>query len=728
MPLFSQKIKIRRLLLVAAPLAVLCTLLLPTIASAHAILVSSDPGADARLTTPPRGVRMWFTEDLNPAFSTAAVVNGNNKRVDNRDAHVSPNNTKEMDLTLPPNLPPAVYIVIYRTDSADDGHILRGSFIFTVLNPDGSAPTLSSGANPGANVLGGGNLSSQNTGQLDGPAFFNLLMITLVELGAVFWVGAQLWLNFVLQLSAEKHREERAINEQVQARFERLLSLPTLLVLLLANIGVLIGQALNFTGGDWAQAFSPSLLQALATSGRFGTFWLLREGTIMLATVISLYMLVRKQRPRLVNTLLPLVNLLLGLILFIAITMSSHAASVSANIVTYAIVVDWLHLLAAALWVGGMIYIATSYLPVLKKHTVAESARSLTTVLPYFSPLAIAGVLILAVTGPFNATFHLTSWSQFIDTAYGRALLVKILLVGGLLITSAIHVGLLRPRLKKEHQKYSYVLRRQTAAQSARPAETADVLHSALASQYAAGELLSDHSKGGGSGVGQWGPLRSPSGLGGSKGGGSGVEPSRSPSGLGDSSEVSSQHDESTTGTDRATNLLAQQVKLREKRLGNKTRRLTSVLRWEPLLGVALLVCVGLMNVFGGTLTTSTSAATPQQPGAKQAPFTATVRTTDGKFNVTLNVNPNRFGTNIFTVSVVDNSTGKPATNIGVTLYTTMLDMDMGTESVNLLPDGKGHFSASGDLAMAGSWQIRIQIRTPDATLHETIVKLTTPF
>ncbi len=681
MPLFSQKIKIRRILLVALPLAVLCTLLWPSIASAHAILVSSDPPADARLTTPPRGVRMWFTEDLNPGFSTAVVINGNNKRVDNRDAHVSPNNTKEMDLTLPPNLPPAVYIVIYRTDSAVDGHVLRGSFIFTVDNPDGSVPTLSPGANPGANVLGSGNLTGLYTGQFDGPTLFNLIMITLVELGAVFWMGAQLWLNFVLQLSAERHQEERTINEQVQAHFERRFSLPTLLVLLLANIGVLVGQALNLTGGNWGQAFTPSLLQGLATSGRFGIFWLLREGIVLVAIVVSLFMLVWKRRPQLVNTLLPLLNLLLGSVLFIAITMSSHAAAVSANIVPYAIVLDWLHLLAAA------------------QHTVPDAARSLTRVLPYFSLLAIAGVLIMSVTGPFSATFHLNSWSQFIDTAYGRALLVKILLVGGLLLTSAIHVGLLRPRLKKEYQKYSYALSRQAAAQSS---ETADGERITLAAQYADGELSLDHSKGGGSGVER-------------------REPSRSSSGLGDSPAK-------PTETEHATKLLAQQVKLREKRLADKTRRLTSVLRWEPVLGIAVLVCVGLLNVFAGTLTPFAAAAQQQQPGAKPVPFTATVLTKDGKYAATLTVNPNRFGTNVFTVSVVDKSTGQPATNIGVTLYTTMLDMDMGTSSVNLLPDGKGHFSTRGDLAMAGSWQIRIQIRTPDATLHEAIVKLITPF
>jgi len=93
-----------------------------------------------------------------------------------------------------------------------------------------------------------------------------------------------------------------------------------------------------------------------------------------------------------------------------------------------------------------------------------------------------------------------------------------------------------------------------------------------------------------------------------------------------------------------------------------------------------------------------------------------------------LTLNPNRFGTNVFTVSVVDNNTHAPTTNVGVSLYTTMLDMDMGTDSINLLPDGKGHFSADGDLSMSGHWQVRIQIRTSDNTLHEAKVDFITPF
>ena len=104
------------------------------------------------------------------------------------------------------------------------------------------------------------------------------------------------------------------------------------------------------------------------------------------------------------------------------------------------------------------------------------------------------------------------------------------------------------------------------------------------------------------------------------------------------------------------------------------------------------------------------------------------MRTIDNKFTVKLNVNPDRFGTNIFTVTVINNSTGKPTTDVGVSLYTTMLDMDMGTDSVNLRPDGKGHFSSPGDLSMSGNWQIRIQIRTADNTLHDARVHFFVPF
>jgi copper transport protein len=627
---------LRRNLLIALLCALSLAFIFPSIASAHAILLRSDPAKDAQLNVAPQQVRMWFSEDLNPAFSTAVVVNAQNQQVDLKDAHVSPNDTKEMDVSLKPDLPPSVYIVVYRTDSADDGHILRGSFIFTVKNPDGTLPALNPNIIPGQNVLGGGNSTGLYTGQLDVPTTFSLVMITLAELGAVFWVGAQLWLIFVLQLAPTDDVRLNSINQEVQQRFERRWSVPTLLVLLLANVGVLLGQALIITGGQWGAAFAPQLLTELAGSGRFGTFWTLREIVIAVALVLALFTLLVRRRPRVVDRVLPSINLLLGATLLIAITLSSHAAAVNSSIVVLAVLMDWLHLLAASLWVGGMIYITTTYLPVLTRRSMTERAHSLITLLPYYSPLAIAGVVIMAATGPFSAAIRLSSWEQLFTTAYGRALTVKILLVMALLITSAIHVLLIRPRLRKEYYKYNHALEGITYNQ-------------------------------------------------------------------------------------------AQQVKLREGRLTGLTRRLTTILRWEPLLGVAVIACVGLMNVFAGTLS---PIAVPQQQTTTPAStiFNTTVKTTDNRFTVSLNINPNRFGTNIFSATVVDNKTGKPTTDVGVSIYTTMLDMDMGTDTVNLLPDGKGHFSAPGDLGMGGNWQIRIQVRAPDNTLHETTIKIFTPF
>lgn len=137
------------------------------------------------------------------------------------------------------------------------------------------------------------------------------------------------------------------------------------------------------------------------------------------------------------------------------------------------------------------------------------------------------------------------------------------------------------------------------------------------------------------------------------------------------------------------------------------------------------------MNVFAGTLTPTIAAPTSQQQsGTTTAPFNGTAKTSDGKYSVILNITPNRFGTNVFTVHVTDAQTNQQlnATQAGVTIYTTMLDMAMGTDSLDLQADSKGGFSGSGDLSMGGNWGIQVQVRTLDNTLHEASFKIYAPF
>ena len=97
---FLHRVTTRRNILAAVLLALCLTLFFPAIVSAHAILLRSDPAIDAKLNIAPQQVRMWFSEALNPAFSTAVVVKGDNKRIDNRDAHVSSNVTTQVSYGL----------------------------------------------------------------------------------------------------------------------------------------------------------------------------------------------------------------------------------------------------------------------------------------------------------------------------------------------------------------------------------------------------------------------------------------------------------------------------------------------------------------------------------------------------------------------------------------------------------------------------------------------------
>lgn len=637
------------------PLAFLIFLLFPQIVSAHAILLHSDPDKDAVLLTSPDQIHMWFSEDLNPGFSTAYVVNAANSakyvqnnvktHVDKSNAQVSVTDSKEMDVSLKPNLPSAVYVVLYRTQSADDGHILYGSFVFTVLDANGNLPTFN-GTLPQEGAFSG---SGGSSGQLDGPTLVSLIMNTLVDLGAVFWVGALLWQVFVISELQSEDQEEQAIFQQMEQRFNRRFSALALLLILLGNIGVLVGQALAVTSNQWGQAFAPSLLISLVAHGQFGTFWIIRQIVILLALLLIVITRVVKLPTRWFNASVSWGNFILGLALLISLTLSGHAAATSSNVRVYAVLGDFLHLVAAALWVGGMMYIAVIYLPILKSKPWQQQTASLLTTLPRYSPWAILGVVLMGLSGPLNAAIHLLSWDQFFSTAYGRTLVVKILLVGVMLITSAIHVLLLRPRLAKDFKTY------QSATEAAQPLEE---------------------------------------------------------------------------GKAGIASITVVQMKDLEKSIVQQRQRLSTILRWEPVLGVAVLLCTGLLTVFSGTLQPPViSQPALQPPHAPSKPFSTTVETADQQFRVAIKVDPNRFGTNTFTATVSDNKgNAVPTSNIGVSFYTTMLDMDMGTDAVNLQPDGKGNFSGSGDLGMGGNWGLKIEIRTLDATLHEATLKFFTSY
>ncbi len=99
-------------------------------ASAHAFLDHADPKVGSTVTGSPKELKLWFTQELEPAFSTVEVHDAGDKQVDNKDAHLDDKNKTLLVVSLP-TLPPGTYTVSWHVVSADT-HKTQGHFEFTI--------------------------------------------------------------------------------------------------------------------------------------------------------------------------------------------------------------------------------------------------------------------------------------------------------------------------------------------------------------------------------------------------------------------------------------------------------------------------------------------------------------------------------------------------------------------------------------------------------------------
>jgi methionine-rich copper-binding protein CopC len=99
-------------------------------AAGHAFLDHAIPAVGSTIHGPPPRVELWFTTELEPAFSTVRVIDQGNHRQDKGDATVDPRDHKLMQVTLP-TLAPGRYRVEWRVLSVDT-HVTTGDFTFVV--------------------------------------------------------------------------------------------------------------------------------------------------------------------------------------------------------------------------------------------------------------------------------------------------------------------------------------------------------------------------------------------------------------------------------------------------------------------------------------------------------------------------------------------------------------------------------------------------------------------
>jgi hypothetical protein len=101
--------------------------LAPIAAQAHAFLDHASPLVGSTVPAAPHEVVLTFTQNLEPAFSTAQVTDSGGARVDQGKAQVS-GNTMTVGLK---SLGPGSYKVRWHALSVDT-HTTEGAFTFTV--------------------------------------------------------------------------------------------------------------------------------------------------------------------------------------------------------------------------------------------------------------------------------------------------------------------------------------------------------------------------------------------------------------------------------------------------------------------------------------------------------------------------------------------------------------------------------------------------------------------
>ncbi|MCV0410796.1 CopD family protein [Nitrosopumilus sp.] len=115
-------------------------------------------------------------------------------------------------------------------------------------------------------------------------------------------------------------------------------------------------------------------------------------------------------------------------------------------------ILTWIHLVSAAIWVGGSLFIGIVFSPLLKTMTssLEERMQIMIRVGRRFNKIAVPSLIILMATGLYSSHMLLGKPDLLAATSYGTFLVIKIILVIALIITYAIHVRVIRKDIEEK--------------------------------------------------------------------------------------------------------------------------------------------------------------------------------------------------------------------------------------------------------------------------------------
>jgi copper transport protein len=382
--------------------------------SAHAVLLRSNPQANAVLAQPPVQVELFFSEALEPKLSSIRVIDSNNLVVDAGDVRVDSSDPTRMTVTLHV-LSDGVYTVSWKALSAIDGHQTIGTYPFAVGDVSVSAVQ---------------SVGQSSTASLPFTALFAkfMLLASLAVLAGQRLFSALIW--------------EPALRSTQIARpviWSTVYRIGLIGVLISIGIGIL-SQAGQATGNELAFPWDANAQTGrILTETRLGVIWLARLALVMFAVWLA-----GDKKSALKNW----IGFAVHLSLLFTVTLTSHAATEARPLLS--ILSDWLHLIGMTFWFGGLVYLFTGIRQLQQLDDVQLRTKLTALLTSRFSVHAIFFVSLIGLTGFYSASLRVGSWTALLTSLYGHVLLVKQAFVAGLLVIAAVNFLVVTPRLNRD--------------------------------------------------------------------------------------------------------------------------------------------------------------------------------------------------------------------------------------------------------------------------------------
>jgi len=388
-------------------------LVAPAAAWAHAALLHTVPEASRTVNTQPAQVRLSYSEPIEPRFAIVSVTDAAGRQVTSGAPQRAPGSPQTLVTPLR-RVPQGWYLVFWRVISAD-GHPVRGAFTFAV------------GPSPGP------------------PPQFRIP--SLSETAHTPQLLVARWVVFLSFMTALGLFMLRMVIARPVARVSlRAISVAFGAALLLALVATPIYVLFATAQFSLRSVFDLSAIVPVARASSFGRDYLDLELVLALFAVAAGVALAvdKPERPRrsVVELLSLWAALGAGAAALVLPGLAGHAGQRSPR--GLSLPLDALHLAAGSIWMGGLIGLVVFLLTVGREARVA----ALSVVVPRFSNVAFLSVLALIGSGIGQSFLEIPTLGSLWQTSYGKALLVKIALLGAALLLAAVNLARTKPRLQ----------------------------------------------------------------------------------------------------------------------------------------------------------------------------------------------------------------------------------------------------------------------------------------